>query len=206
MQLSRKIRRGSWLGLVAALAAGCGESGPAPEAGSQPDRLPAGAVAEVANDPVPRAQLAHFLRAECLKLARLHRRPAGAPPAADEPLPCAGQYADARDRTLHLLITTRWYRIEARRRDLEPPAARTRHALRALERGRFVASILSAAQFRRRTGLTRQDLRLLVDWALLRERLAGQAADTLDMALGPRYRPLTTCRRGFRVPECTSAL
>ena len=199
MPLSSGIRRGSWLGLVVALTAGCGDSGSKPE----PDRLPVGAVAQVASDPVPRAQFAHFLRAECLKLTRLHRRPAGAPPAADEPMPCAGQYADARDRTLQLLITTRWYRIEARRRDVEPPVARSRHALQALERRRFVGDAFSAPQFRRRTGLTRQDLRLLVDWALLRERLAGRAADTLDIALGPRYRPLTTCKRGFRVPECT---
>ncbi len=200
MPLSPAVRHGSWLGLVAALAAGCGSS--------EPERvvLPAGAVAQVANDPVPRAEFTHFLRAECLKLARLHRRPTGAPPAADEPMPCAGQYADARERTLRLLITTRWYRVEARRRGLEPPATRTRRALQTLQRGRFVADTLSAAQFRRRTGLTRQDLRLLVDWALLRKRLAGRAADTLDMALGPRYRPLTTCRAGFRMPECTNDL
>ncbi|HEY6779404.1 MAG TPA: hypothetical protein VI111_00530 [Thermoleophilaceae bacterium] len=161
-------------------------------------------MARVAGQTIPRSQVTHFLRAECLKLERLHPRSAPAHGGATEPFPCAGQYVAALRRVMRLLITTRWYRSEARRLGIELTASRLRTDLTRLQRARFIASQLSLDQFQRRTGLSRRDLELLVEWPRLRAALAPASGDALDASLVRRYRPQTQCASAVRVSECGS--
>jgi hypothetical protein len=184
------------LGLGGLLVTGCGGD---QEAGT---RLEPGTVAQVGSARIPRSQFDHFLRAECLKLERLHPVRGGAHRGTPERPPCAQQRQAARTSVMTLLITARWLRQEARRRRVVIGRRQRARDLAALREERFVGDRLSYERFRGRTGLTGKDMYLLLQWIELREALSPAAPDAIDRLIRMRYRPQTLCLSGFAAPEC----
>jgi hypothetical protein len=248
------VRRAGLLGAAIAVAFGaaaCGSSGArssqsaSSRTGSTPTsrsattttptlRVPAGAVAIVADTPITLAQFNHWeLIAAKGQAAQSSGQPAIAPsdpPRFDKcvaaerkanpgfahrPAPtirsiCAQLFKTLSDEALDLLIKADWYRDYAARLGVSPSAAKVDQTLSADKRQQFATQAQYLA-FLRKTGQTEADLRLRVAVQLavsgvLAHKTGSQdaRAKSVTNEVNRIYRPQTLCAPQYVMSDCSN--